>query len=64
MPLTLERVSELLELDVSQLNYEEKCHLLDLSQRLANEKGEQYLEQLSPQEKNLLKASWEYIRSL
>ena len=60
MLITLERVSELLELDVSNLDLEEKALLLGLSRDLVDKEGEQYLSEY----KNLLKDSFEYLRSL
>ncbi|GAI87113.1 unnamed protein product [marine sediment metagenome] len=60
MLITLERVSELLELDVSNLDLEDQALLLGLSRDLVDKEGEEYLSQY----KNLLKDEFEYLRSL
>lgn len=60
MLLTLERISELLELDVSNLDLEDRALLLGTLQEEVNEKGEQYLSE----NKYLLKDSFDYVRNL
>ena len=60
MPITLERVSELLELDASNLDLEDRALLVGLSQSVVDREGEQYLSK----NKYLQKDSFEYLRSL
>ncbi|MBA7610200.1 hypothetical protein ES703_17406 [subsurface metagenome] len=60
MPITLERVSNLLELDVSNLDLEDQALLLGLSRSVVDREGEEYLSQ----NKSLLKDQFEYLRKL
>ncbi len=60
MPITFERVLELLELDASNLDLEDQALLLGLSRSVVDREGEQYLSK----NKYLLKDQFEYLRSL
>ena len=60
MPISLERISELLELDVSELSRWDSDLLLHLSEKLVARKGEQYLSE----NKGLLKAQFDYLKTL
>ena len=60
MPIPLERISELLELNVQTLDEEEKDLLYHLSQKVVDKKGEQHL----ADNRELLKDQFEYLRTL
>ncbi|GAI67080.1 unnamed protein product [marine sediment metagenome] len=60
MPISLERIAELLELDVSQFSEEDKARLLSYSRKSVDEEGEQYLSE----NRELLKLQFEYIQSM
>ncbi len=60
MPITFERVSELLEIDVSRWSEEDKLLLMSYARKSVDEEGEEYLSK----NKYLLKDQFEYIRSL
>ena len=58
MPIPLERISELLELNVQTLDEEEKDLLYHLSQKVVDKKGEEHLSK----NKKLLKEEFEFLR--
>jgi hypothetical protein len=60
MPISLERISELLELPVQNLDEQDKDSLHHLANKTVDKKGEQHLSQ----NKSLLKDQFEYLRTL